>query len=436
MYQKWITRGLEKGLTDIEVFATREQSLKLTVFQQKLDSHVTSDVESIRIRGVYQGKLASVTFENTHDETAERMINQLIENAKALTVSEPAIIYEGSPSYPKVSPADFDFSSVPVLDKINMLKKIEAGILKSPLASNVSTTVYIESNTSTTIRNSKGLNLVRDANYAYLYTVGVFKKDDDIKTEYYTKIVKNYQMLNPDQMIEEVVYKGERKVGGSSVKSKRYPVVFSNEVFSEMLGMYSSTFNGQAALRNLTLLKDKVGEKVLGDNVSIIDNPLLEEAPFQIPFDDEGVACGPRYVFKDGVFEGFLQNLKTAKMFDVAPTGHGFNNGISPTNLYLVPGKLSFDELIEPIEDGIYITDTSGLHAGGNTVSGDFSMQASGFRILKGKIDHPVKMIVCSGNFFEMLKHVKGLANDLSFDISSIGSPSVHIEALTIGGEA
>ncbi len=436
MFKKWIKLGLDKGLTDIEVFATREQSLQLTVYQQKLEQHTTSDVENVRIRGVYDGKLASVSFEHINDDTAAKMIDQLIENAKALTIAEPAIIYEGSDKYPDVEPSEFDFSSVPVTDKINLLKKIEAGISKSPLASAVQTTVYVESINSTTIVNSKGLDLSRKANIAYVYTSGVFKKDEDIKTEFYTKIGKTYDAFNADEIITDVVTKGEKKVGGKSVPTKRYPTVFANRVFSQMLGMFSSTFSGQAAIRNLTVLKDKVGEQVLGKNISIIDDPLFDLAPFQIPFDDEGVACHKRHVFKDGVFEGFLQNLKTAKMFEVEPTGNGFGNGIHPTNLYVTPGEISFDALIKPIEDGIYITDISGLHAGANSVSGDFSMQASGFRILNGKIDHPVKMVVASGNFFEMLNHVKGLDNELKFSISSVGSPNIYVEALAISGEA
>ncbi len=435
MYQKWIKIGLEKGLSDMEVFATKNHSLRLVVYQQKLEQHVISDVENIRLRGIYHGKMASVSFEHTDEETAREMIDQLISNAQALTVSEPAIIYEGSEQYPKVKQNDYDFSNISVIDKINLLKEIEAGILKSQWATNVQTTVYVEEKSVTSIVNSKGLNLSRNANFAYIYTSGVFKKNDDIKTQYYTKIVKNYTEFNADEAIDDVVSKGEKKVGGKSVSTKRYPVVFANDVFSEMLAMYSSTFNGQAALRNLTLLKDRVGEKVMGENVSIIDNPLDEKAPFQIPFDDEGVACSPHYVFKDGVFEGFLQNLKTAKMLHVEPTGHGFGNGISPTNLYLVPGNVDFDTLIRPIEEGVYITDTSGLHAGGNTVSGDFSMQASGFKIMNGKIAHPVKMMVVSGNFFDMLNHVKDLGNDLKFDTSSVGSPSVYIESLAISGE-
>lgn len=436
MYQKWLTLGLEKGLSDIEIFATKDHTLKLTVYKQKVESHVVSDVENVRIRGVYDGKLASVSFEHVNDQTAEKMIDQLIENAKALTLSEPAIIYEGSKKYPEVEVNDFDFNQVPVKQKIDLLKTIETGILKSELAHNVQTTVYIENSNETTIVNSKGLNLSRKANYAYVYTIGVFKKDDDIKTQVSINIGKTFDVFDAQKMIEEVVTKGEKKVGGSSVPTKRYPTVFSNKVFSQMLGTFSSTFNGQAAIRNVTKLKDKVGEQVLGKNISIVDDPLSKQAPFQIPFDDEGVACYKRYVFKEGVFQGFLHNLKTAKMFNVEPTGHGFTHGISPTNIYVMPGEQSFDALIKPIEEGIYITDVSGLHAGANTISGDFSLQASGFKITKGLIAEPVRMVVVSGNFFDLLNHVKALGNDLDFDVSSIGSPSIYIESLPISGEA
>ncbi len=44
-------------------------------------------------------------------------------------------------------------------------------------------------------------------------------------------------------------------------------------------------------------------------------------------------------------------------------------------------------------------------------------------------------MIVVSGNFFEALNHVTGIGSDFKFNLSGIGSPSVYIESLMIGGE-
>ena len=97
--------------------------------------------------------------------------------------------------------------------------------------------------------------------------------------------------------------------------------------------------------------------------------------------------------------------------------------------------KITFDELIKDIKDGVYITDLVGLHAGVKAVSGEFSLQASGQKIVDGKLDHAVKMIVVSGNFFDMMNHIKGIANDLKFELSGIGSPSIYVESLMIGGE-
>ena len=90
--------------------------------------------------------------------------------------------------------------------------------------------------------------------------------------------------------------------------------------------------------------------------------------------------------------------------------------------------------MIQPIDEGIYITDLIGLHAGVKTVSGDFSLQAAGFLIEKGKLSRPVKMIVVSGNFFEMIEQIEGIGNDLKFDIEGVGSPSVYIKSLSISG--
>lgn len=436
MYQHWIELGKKKGISDLEVFAVRNRSLSLSVYQGKLDSHVQSDVEQITLRGIYQGKLSTIRFENHGKQNVDHLLNKLIENASALTVVEPAIIFEGSPSYPEVKEERFDFSQIPVIKKIHLLQDLEKYILANEKVTQVQNASYQEVDTQTTLTNSKGLHLLKRNTYAYAYAIGVFKQDDDIKTAYDVKLVKDFNEFDAKAMADETIRQGLLKLGGRSIPTGSYPVVFSNEQFADLLSAFTSIFSGEASYRNLTALKDKVGQQVFGENIHLIDDPLHPQSHFKIPFDDEGVACQKRAVVEKGVFKGFNHNLKTAAIFKQQPTGNGFNGGISPTNLYLEPTSTSFDELIKPIRDGIYITDLVGLHAGVKTVSGDFSLQASGLKIINGKLDHAVKMIVVSGNFFDMMKRVKGVASDLKFQLSGIGSPSVYIEQLMIGGEA
>ena len=432
----WLQKGLDKGLTDVEIYASVNDSVKVVVYDGKVEENTVSNVSSVSIRGIYNGKIGKVKFEHVSDEQVDKMLDQLIDNAKAITVDEPAIIYEGSETYPEVKPNDFDFSSVPMKRKVDDLKLLEKTIKDNEQVSAVQSTVYQENNAEAILTNTKGLHLERKNRFAYAYSIGVFGDEEDKATAMEFDVFKTYDTFDPQAFGEKIIDKGLKKLGGRSIETKAYPVVFSNETFSSLLGVFSSLFSQESALRNLTPFKDKIGTSIFQKDINIIDHPLHESAYFQYPFDDEGVACEKKHIVENGVFKGFVNDLKTATMFNQKPTGNSFNGGISMTNIYLEPTDVSFDDMIASIDDGVYITSLVGLHAGVKQVSGEFSLQASGFKIKDGQLDHAVKMIVVSGNFFEALNQVKGIANDLKFSISGTGSPSVYIESLSISGES
>ncbi len=75
-----------------------------------------------------------------------------------------------------------------------------------------------------------------------------------------------------------------------------------------------------------------------------------------------------------------------------------------------------------------------GLHAGTNTVSGDFSLSASGFLIENGKLGRPVEQITIAGNFYRLLEAIEDVANDMYFSSGGKGSPSILVRGLDIAG--
>ena len=87
------------------------------------------------------------------------------------------------------------------------------------------------------------------------------------------------------------------------------------------------------------------------------------------------------------------------------------------------------------MKNGLLITEVSGLHAGANPVSGDFSLLSRGFEVAGGKIVRAVEQFTVAGNFYELLKNVTAVADDLLFEGSPIGSPSVAVSQLNIAGE-
>ena len=87
----------------------------------------------------------------------------------------------------------------------------------------------------------------------------------------------------------------------------------------------------------------------------------------------------------------------------------------------------------------MYITDLSGLHAGANAISGDFSLQSAGFMIRGGKKAEYVKSFTVAGNYYDLLKNVRALANNCelpnAFGMTAFGSPSVLVDGLSIAGK-
>src|SRR5690554_2626910 len=235
MYQKWIKLGLEKGLTDLEIYAVKSKELSLSIYESKVEEYSKSSLHEVSLRGIYKGKFTTISAENLSDDNIDQLLDKLIANAKSITVEEPAIIYEGSKSYPEIDLEVFDFDSVPFEDKVNYVLELEKKLKECQEVVQVESTNYGETYVETNLVNSKGLNLSRVKSYAYGYGFAVFQRDGDIKTAYKVKAELNFNDFNADKHAEETIKEGVSKLGGLEIPSGTYPVVFSNEKFASLL---------------------------------------------------------------------------------------------------------------------------------------------------------------------------------------------------------
>ena len=182
----------------------------------------------------------------------------------------------------------------------------------------------------------------------------------------------------------------------------------------------------------------KIGQKIASSKVTIEDKPLAKNV-FARWFDDEGVATYNKPIIKNGRLETYLYNLTTAAKDGVKSTGNGFGGGskrgISSAFLSLKPGKKSLDELFEMVGNGVYITDVSGLHAGLNPQSGNFSLQSTGFMIENGKKGKPLDLITVGGNLLDIFKDVLEVGNDVTVSPSGVSSESLLIKKIAVSGK-
>ena len=441
-YEDIIKRGLELGFEEIELYSQNSEGNTVKLFNGELSNYNSSITFGMSIRGLYNGKMSYVYTETLEDSAIESLLQQLMENAKSLTSDEVEHVYPGGAKYQEVEELKADYHNYSLTDKVDLLKEISSSAKATdPRIVQVGYCQYVENEGKVRIMNSKGLNLERNTSYM-VAVLGVVATDGKATTMGFAQDINTkFNEIERPRLIKESTESALGSLGAGSVESGQYPVVFCRDVSTDLLQAFASVFAGEAAIKKISILVDKVGTKVFGDNINIIDDPFFSNAIIKSPFDDEGVPCFTKHVVENGVFKGFLHSLKTARHFNVEPTGNGFKPGVagaittSPTNLYLQPGTLSEDEIIATVEKGIYVTDVSGLHAGLNPISGAFNVQASGYMIENGKKTKPITLFVISGNFYEMMNDVEAIGSNLSQRFVGVAAPSIKVSKLMVSGK-
>lgn len=439
-FSKLKEAALAAGIKEIEVYSETSKEIELSIFNDEVDSNVSSKTDVLAVRGVYNNQITTVYEENDSDEMIPSIVSKIIDNCQVKNSKEPFFIYKGDDVYPEIENSPNDYSEYTLDDKIELCLDFSKTLKEmSPYVTKVEVN-YAESLSETSIINSNGLNLSRKTNDAYVFGSVVCEKDGDVKTGFKYAQIANIKDFDLKALAKEVVDEAVSSFGAESIPSGSYKVVLDKSVVRNLIGAFSSVFSADTVIKNMSFLKDKLNTKVFGDNISLIDDPLSKEANSQLAFDDEGVATSTKSIVENGVLKTYFHNLKTASMMNTKSTGNGFKAsvsssvGVSPCNLYLKPGKLTLEEIFKEVGDGVYITSLSGLHAGLNQISGSFNLQAGGFSIENGKISKPVTLIILSGTLQDMLNNVSYLGSDFEFK-RGVGAPSIAIKSLAISGK-
>lgn len=222
-------------------------------------------------------------------------------------------------------------------------------------------------------------------------------------------------------------------LGAKKMERTRAHVALENSVAVEFLGVFASLLSSEAVQKGRSLLAKRINQEVVSPLLSVVDDGCMEGKLGSRPFDDEGVPTSRKYLIKDGVLQGYLYNVYTAKKDGVTSTGNAVKGGISalptvgPLNLSLTvaPSYVHAGNLFALVDRGLYVTDAMGIHTA-NPVSGEFSIGVSGLWVEGGMVKQPVKEAVISGNILDFFKRVEAAGDDFRF-YGNVGAPSLLI---------
>lgn len=444
--EKIFALGKDAGFDDMELYFQNGKSFEAMVFEGDISKYSVSDQEGLAFRGILDGKMGYAYTEILSDGAIVRLVADAKSNAEIIETEEEVFIYEGGEEPVQLNLYNEALDHVKSEDKLEFL--LEAERVAKSLDDRVFRVAYDlfgDSNSVIAIANSKGLDLEEKRNSAFAYVSVVVKDGEEQKSG--TKFIygNDFSKYDPAAVAKQAVDEAISQLGAKSMPSGHYPMILRNKEAANLLQCFASNFSSENVHKGLSKLKGKLNDAVASTMVTVTDDPHLEGGLVSRSFDGEGVATKKHNVIDRGMLKTYLYNLKTANVDGVPSTGNGSKAsfkasvGISPSNFYINPGDVSQAELMQDIENGVYITGLQGLHSGANAISGEFSLQANGFLIESGKIAAPVSQITIAGNYFELLFDIEGVASDLEFSLpagsSAFGAPSIRVKSITVSGE-
>lgn len=282
------------------------------------------------------------------------------------------------------------------------------------------------------IINDKGVS-IENVNLYYDFSIIAYgEKEEKIKNANRTIMFKDYDFKYLKNLREEVIKEVKNKFKVSNIENKKYNCLLKQDVVEEILSEIIDAFSLKAVNLNLSLFKDRIGERVFSDKITLTEDPYNEKYITRYLFDEEGNKTYKKNIIEDGILKLFISNNKEAGKNSSISTSNAFDE-IGVRNLVLVPGEKEEDEIIEKEKEVLIITDIAG--AGGQAidiVSGNISLLVNGFYVVNGKINSYFEQAIMTTSIKELFNNVLEVSSTVRYSNEIVRSPSLLISDIII----
>lgn len=428
-----------RGADQAELYWLRQRGVSVRYENYQLQHVSQEDVSSVAVRAVVAGRLGT-TYGVSPDQP------QLLQQARNAAMYGGPVAFSFAPAaeYPlvrTVSAQAFDTAPESLLATCasiaERVKQIRPEIALFVAGRSEETMLSVETTQGASARNRTTSHWIGFGAPIHGAGAGVYK---------------SVASIDPVDVSDELIAEFDTWYGWTGASSTpatgKLPVLFAPEAsFLYLLPLWAG-LSGEALERGTTPVADRVGDRIMSEALTILDDPLRDGDPGARPFDDEGVPCRRRALVDHGVLNGWLFDLRTAAAHGVPSTGNGikrelFGGGTEtspnpwPVNLWVESGDVPYRDIIRDLDEGILLTGGMGFHSG-NYPQGQFAVQALGFHIRKGRVIGRLDRTMVSGNIYRDFHNVRAVSRERSNTSMTMlrggNAPYVLVDALQIAG--
>src|SRR6202166_2160180 len=441
--QDIVRRTMAGGATAAECVVREGDEFSTLVRLGQVETLKESGSKSIGVRVFFGQRAASTYSSDFSSKGLDRMVKSALQLAK-ITSEDP---FGGIPEASQLGSLSGDLDlyhedvySLPGPERIDYARRAEKAALDFDARIKNSEGGSFDAATGhKVLANSHGFVGEYRRSYCSLAAVPIAQSENGaMQRDFWYSVARTLKKLDaPEKVGKTAAERTLRRLGARKAKTAQVPIVFDPMVSTSILEHIFEGVNGDSVYRGASFLAGKLGQKIAGNNVNIIDDGTIAGGFGTSPFDGEGIPTRRTVVIENGVLKSYLLNTYTAKKLGLQTTGNASRGlagtpGIGPGNYFLQPGARNPQQIIAEIKDGLYVTEFLGH--GANLVTGDYSRGASGMWIVNGELAYAVEEITVAGNLKDMFNNISEIGSDLEFR-GSVASPTIRLDGLTVGGE-
>lgn len=425
----------------VEVFVGREHETSVRVYEGDVEHFTSAQTEGAGIRVIREGRTGFAYTGVLDERSLDECLAEARDNVAFGEVDEWAAL----PDPDGVTPVELDLwrdalLAVPTERKIELALELERLTLARDPRVVVQGSDYSDVWAEVAVASSTGVRSATRETACYVYVDTMAVDGDDTQTGWAFSVGRDPSELDAERTAREGAEKATRMLGATKPASRRLTVVLDPFVTAQLLGVLSSTLNGEAVLKGRSLFANRVGEEVAAPIVTLVDDATNPLAFTAAAVDGEGLATRRNALIGDGVLRGFVHSSYSGRRSGAASTGNAVRGsyksspGCGCLALQLAPGTRSQAELVAGVDDGLLVQTVQGLHSGVNPVSGDFSTGAEGLLISNGTLGAPVRELTIASTLQRMLLDVVDVGGDVEWLPMAAAGVSLVIRDVTMSG--
>ena len=423
------------GYWDIRVALKTGMNLELDNQEKKECSEY--EILDCGIRTFFNGGWGLVT---SIAKTRKELVNDFIKAIKLARFSETFCkdkyqINYGDPINKEYSiDVRKKFDDIQIKDKYTLIKTYEETMYDYSIHVKKTRSIYLDEKINKLFINSTGSLIKQNLSYLRL-VVQVTAKKNGISQSSINSIggLGGFEITDSDRFKE--IWRKTAKEAVDLLHSKRpisdnYSIILDPKLVGNLIHeTIGHSCEADSVLNRETILGNKMGEKIMGDNINIIDNPSVGiNDRFNLPynlfgcyfFDDEGVPAQETKIIENGRLKNYLHNLESASKMSLCSNGHGIADSVVSKPLvrmgftYLKPKDWGLEEMLEDIKKGLLC---NGFQYGyTNSEEGSFSFKTKiAYLIEKGEITDSLRGTSISGSFLEIFKNVSTVGKNFDY---------------------